>query len=63
MAFVIDDLKRSELYASIMDIGTMITELVPIASLGWLGLYSDMSKVGNVNLPGLEIDKHDEISG
>ena len=33
------------------------------ATLGWLGLYSDMSKVGNVNLPGLEIDKHDEISG
>ena len=31
--------------------------------LGWLGLYSDMSKVGNVNLPGREIDKHDEISG
>ena len=31
--------------------------------LGWLGLYSDMSKVGNVNLPGRQIDKHDEISG
>ena len=31
--------------------------------LGWLRLYSDMSKVGNVNLPGREIDKHDEISG
>ena len=31
--------------------------------LGWLGLYSDMSKVGNVNLPGREIDKYDEISG
>ena len=32
-------------------------------SIGWLGLYSDMSKVGNVNLPGREIDKHDENSG
>ena len=31
--------------------------------VGWLGLYSDMSKVGNVNLHGREIDKHDEISG
>ena len=31
--------------------------------LGWLRLYSDMSKVENVNLPGREIDKHDEISG
>ena len=30
--------------------------------IGWLRLYSDMSKVGNVNLYGQQIDKHDEIS-
>ena len=27
-------------------------------AVGWLGLYSDMSKVGNVNFPGRQIDKH-----
>ena len=32
-------------------------------AIGWLRLFSDMSKVGNVNLPGRQIDKHDEISG
>ena len=31
--------------------------------LGWLGLYCDMSKVGNVNLYGRQINKHDKISG
>ena len=34
-----------------------------VFKIGWLGLYSDMSKVGNMNLPGRQIDKHDEISG
>ena len=32
-------------------------------TLGWLGLYSDVSKVGNLILPGRQIDGHDEISG
>ena len=36
---------------------------VEVTDLGWPGLYSDMSKVGNVNLYGRQIDKHDEISG
>ena len=33
------------------------------AQLGWLGLYSDMSKVGNLNLFGRQIDGDNEISG
>ena len=32
-------------------------------ALGWLGLYSDVSKVGNLILFGRQIDGHDEISG
>ena len=32
-------------------------------TLGWLGLYSDVSKVGNLILFGRQIDGHDEISG
>ena len=33
------------------------------ATVGWLGLYSDVSKIGNLILPGRQINGHDEISG
>ena len=37
--------------------------ILPIHEIvGWPVLYSDMSKIGNVILPGQQIDKHDEIS-
>ena len=48
---------------NIVQLITMTNDVCCIYVLGWLGLYSDVSKVGNMNLPGRQIDKHDEISG
>ena len=33
-----------------------------VAILGCVGLYSDVSKVGNVNFSDLDFDKRDKIS-
>ena len=43
------------------DFTTIILGL--LSSLGCVGLYNDVSKVGNLILFGQQIDGHDEISG